>query len=200
MRNRGCPSSGKGVKPAAGARELHVLDLLDGPCPAVGVGLAAPGRCMGAWCKVGGCAGSVWLRNGRACRTHSLLVSWEVPPAGAALEQLDQFTPEHLSRLLWAYSTLRIYSPELYSAVSSVAALLQTGKPRLFRPGSVLRQLVGIELGTCARTWRCHPPYLGLTAYGARRCQCQIAQGRQVPHVSCSMSGKKSHLQCCTAC
>eukprot|EP00891_Asterochloris_glomerata_P003302 jgi/Astpho2/3302/Aster-x0156 len=46
--------------------------------------------------------------------THRLLEG----VAGAALEQLDQFTPEHLSRLLWAYSTLRIYSPELYSAVA----------------------------------------------------------------------------------
>ena len=86
--------------------------------------------------------------------------------AGAALEQLDQFTPEHLSRLLWAYSTLRIYSPELYSAVSSVVTLLQTGTSR---PGSMLGQIVGIESGTCAATWGCHHPCLRLTACGAER-------------------------------
>ena len=111
---------------------------------------------MAPWCKADGCTvQEQWRRSGQACRLTAL-VSEEVPPAGAALEQLDQFTPEHLSRLLWAYSTLRIYSPELYSAVSSVATLLQTGTSRLVRAGSMLRQLAGVESGTCARTWCCH--------------------------------------------
>ena len=128
MSSRACPEQWQGCEArAAGAREVHVLHLLDGPCPAVGEGrlplAVQEGLVQGGRLRS---AQSIWLRNRRACRVTAL-VSWEVSPAGAALEQLDQFTPEHLSRLLWAYSTLRIYSPELYSAVSSVAMLLRTG-------------------------------------------------------------------------
>ena len=157
------------------------MDLLDGLCALRRVRAGCPRRCMGAWCKAGGRAFQhQWLRNGQACRSTALL-SWEVLPAGAALEQLDQFTPEHLSRLLWAYSTLRIYSPELYSAVRSVATLLQAGTSRLIRPGSVLRQLIDIESGTCARPWCCHHPCLRLTA--VQSCTGAAGTPMSVQHV-----------------
>ena len=144
----------------------------------------SPRRCMGPWCKAdGSTVQDQCLRSGQACRLTAL-VSEEVPPAGAALEQLDQFTPEHLSRLLWAYSTLRIYSPELYSAVSSVATLLQTGTSRLIRAGSspVSSQALAPEPGVATfmsqadRLWRQMLPMLSCT--GAAGIACPVRHAR----------------------
>ena len=61
--------------------------------------------------------------------------------------------------MLWAYSTLRIYSPELYSAVSTVVVtLLQTRTSMPIIPG-VLGWLDGAAQGVESITRR-HLPWL----------------------------------------
>ena len=39
--------------------------------------------------------------------------------AKSAMSQMDAFTPEQLSRLLWAFSTLHHYHEELYHAIAA---------------------------------------------------------------------------------
>ena len=39
--------------------------------------------------------------------------------AKSAMSQMDAFTPEQLSRLLWAFSTLHHYHEDLYGAIAA---------------------------------------------------------------------------------